>query len=60
MGRIPCPSSGVAATVLTARGRLIVRLDGEAIADHRFPIDEKLVSTYHPTARRGLYDHITA
>lgn len=43
------------ATILTSRQQLVVRLDGEIIAQHCFPITEKPVSPYHPIARRGLY-----
>lgn len=47
----------VVATVLTSRRELVVRLDGEVIARHRFPIAEKVINPYHPVARRGLlYD----
>ncbi|MGI8516938.1 MAG: hypothetical protein ACR2ME_01135 [Acidimicrobiia bacterium] len=49
----------VAATVLTSRRQLTIRLDGEVIARHPFPIDEKPVSPYHPIGPRGLFYNIS-
>jgi hypothetical protein len=45
----------IAATILTGRKRLMVRLDGSIIAEHPFPIAERVTDPYFPRARRGLY-----
>jgi hypothetical protein len=54
---VPASASGscVAATILTSRRQLVIRLDGEAIANHPFPIRERVTSPYHPIAPRGLF-----
>lgn len=54
---VPAATEGlcVAATILTSRRQLTIRLDGEIIARHPFPIGEKPASPYHPLAHRGLF-----
>lgn len=54
---VPATTEGlcVAATILTSRRQLTIRLDGDIIARHPFPIGEKPVSPYHPLAHRGLF-----
>ena len=54
---VPTSTQGrvVAATILTSRRQLVIRLAGEVIATHRFPIPDEPISPYHQIARRGLY-----
>jgi hypothetical protein len=49
----------VAATVLTASRRLLIRHAGQIIATHRFPIPGKTIEPYRPPAHRGLFYDIT-
>lgn len=57
---VPAATEGlcVAATVLTSRRQIYIRLDGEIIAHYSFPIPEKASPTYHPIAPKGLYYNI--
>jgi hypothetical protein len=48
----------VAATILTGSQRLIVRLDGQTIATHRFPTPQTPIGPYHTPAHRGLFNDI--
>lgn len=50
----------VAATVLTYRQRVRVRLDGKVIAEHPFLLPGRAVPPWHDPAPRGFYDELKA